>query len=121
MASKDPLEQIEEAARDSGKYDTRGLLFVVRSLEHCRRRLNRTGHVTGQELVESVRLLAIDDFGPTAKLVLNGWGIDSTEDVGNIVFLLVRHEILSKTEEDTIEDFRNGFDFETEFVTNYRW
>jgi uncharacterized repeat protein (TIGR04138 family) len=77
--------------------------------------------VTGQELLESARALALDEFGPMAKSVLNHWGVSSTEDIGRLVFLMVEHQILSKTEEDTIEDFRQAFDFETEFVTKYRW
>jgi uncharacterized repeat protein (TIGR04138 family) len=47
--------------------------------------------------------------------------VETTEDFGRIVFLMVKHEILSKTEEDQIEDFRDCFDFETEFVRNYAW
>ncbi|MBD3161043.1 MAG: hypothetical protein GF346_02630, partial [Candidatus Eisenbacteria bacterium] len=62
-----------------------------------------------------------EEFGPTAKLVLNHWGIESTQDVGRLVFLMVEHELLSKTEEDRIDDFRDLFDFKTEFIDKYRW
>ena len=114
-------ERIEELAEESQRYRAEGFYFVLRSIEHCRRRLQRTGHVTGPELLESSRQLAVEEFGPMAKSVLNHWGIESTEDIGRIVFLMVDNGLLSKTDEDALDDFRNGFDFETEFVRKYRW
>lgn len=122
MASSPGLqERIELLAEQTGRYRSAGFLFVLRSIEHCRHRLAREGHVSGQELLESAREVAIEEFGPMAKRVLNHWGIEDTEDIGKLVFLMVESEILSKTDEDSIEDFRHGFDFETEFVTKYRW
>ncbi len=121
MAGGDVYEKIEEIAERSERFQPQAFLFVLRSIEHCRRRLSRAGHVSGRELLESSRLLAIDEFGPMAKSVLNHWGIESTEDIGRIVFLMVENDLLSKTEEDRLEDFRDAFDFETEFVRKYRW
>ncbi len=114
-------EQIEKLAEASGRYRPQAFLFVLRCLEYCRRDLQRTGHVTGRELVSAARDVAIGEFGPMAKTVLNEWGIQTTEDIGRIVFLMVDAGLLTKTEEDTLDDFRDGFDFETEFVRNYRW
>lgn len=121
MPSGDVNERIEDLAERSARYTPAALYFVLRGIEHCRRRLQRMGHVTGQELLESCRQIAIDEFGPMAKSVLNHWGIETTEDIGRIVFLMVDNELLSKTEEDDLDDFRDGFDFETEFVRKYRW
>ena len=83
--------------------------------------MKREGHVTGQELVESARLLAISEYGPMAKSVLNHWGVETTEDFGQIVFQMVRRGLLGRTDEDSLNDFMDGFDFETEFVRNYTW
>jgi uncharacterized repeat protein (TIGR04138 family) len=121
MSSSEIYGTIEELAESCGRFRTEGFLFVFRALEHCRNRLKRSGHVSGQELVESARQLAIEEYGPMAKSVLNHWGIERTEDFGEIVFLLVENDLLGKTDEDKIDDFRDGFDFETEFVRNYRW
>ena len=44
------------------------------------------------------------------------WGVHKTEDIGQIVFNMVRAQALRKTDEDKIEDFANGYDFRTEFV-----
>jgi uncharacterized repeat protein (TIGR04138 family) len=117
----DLLGRIETISDASGRYRPAAFLFILRCLEHSRRRLRREGHVSGQELVASARELALTEFGPMAKTVLNDWGIMETEDFGRIVFLMVDAELLSKTEEDSLDDFRDGFDFETEFVRNYPW
>ncbi len=121
MESSNGYEMIEKVAEESGRFKPAAFLFVLRSIEHCRRRLARSGHVTGSELVESVRQLALTEYGPTSKLVLNDWGIHRTEDIGTLVFLMVEHQLLSRTEEDTIGDFADGFDFDVEFVQKYRW
>ncbi len=118
---EDLYGSLERIAEKSGRYDPRAYLFVLRGLEHARQRLRREGHVSGQELTESIRLLAIAEFGPTAKLVLNGWGVETTDDFGRLVFQMIDGGLLSRTEEDSLEDFRDRFDFETEFVRNYPW
>lgn len=117
----DLYEKLEQLAESSGRYRLAAFLFVLRCLEQCRRSLGRVGHVSGRELVESAREVALSEFGPMAKSVLNEWGIETTEDIGRIVFLMVEEKVLSKTEEDSLDDFRDGFDFETEFVRKYRW
>ena len=48
--------------------------------------------------------------------VFDNWGIHSCEDIGNMVFNLIGAGIFGKTEEDSIEDFRNVYDFEEAFV-----
>ena len=121
MPAGDVYDRIEEIAEASGRYRPAAFLFVLRSIEHCRRRLERAGHVTGRELLESARQVAIEEYGPMAKSVLNHWGVETTEDIGRIVFLMVENDLLSKTDEDRLDDFCDGFDFESEFVRNYRW
>jgi len=121
MSATEFLEKIEQIAEASSRYRTQAFFFVLRSLEHCRQRLGREGHVTGRELAEAARDLAIGEYGPMAKTVLNDWGIRSTEDLGRIVYLLIDHEILGKTEEDSLDDFREVFDFDAAFVRDYRW
>jgi uncharacterized repeat protein (TIGR04138 family) len=121
MPPADLYDKIEELAGASGRFDPKAYLFVLQCLDHCRRRLKREGHVDGRELVESARLLALSEYGPMAKTVLNHWGIKKTEDIGAIVFQMVEDGLLSKTQEDSPEDFLEGFDFETEFVSNYPW
>ena len=73
-------------------------------------------HVTGPELLDGVRRYALKEFGPMVITVFDNWGIRSCEDVGNIVFNLIGAGVFGKTEEDSIEDFKNVYDFEEVFV-----
>ena len=73
-------------------------------------------HVSGPQLLEGVRQYALKEFGPMVVTVFDNWGIHSCEDVGNMVFNLIGAGIFGKTEEDSIEDFKNVYDFEEAFV-----
>ena len=48
--------------------------------------------------------------------VFDSWGIHSCEDIGNMVFNLIGAGVFGKTEKDSIEDFKNVYDFEEAFV-----
>ncbi len=76
-------------------------------------------HVTGPELLEGVRQYAVKEFGPMVLTVFDNWGIHSCEDIGNMVFNLIGAGIFGKTEEDSIEDFKNVYDFEEAFVNPF--
>ena len=73
-------------------------------------------HVTGPELLGGVRHYALKEFGPMVMTVFDNWGIHSCEDIGNMVFNLIGAGIFGKTEEDSIEDFKNVYDFKEVFV-----
>jgi len=73
-------------------------------------------HVTGPELLDGVRRYALKEFGPLVMTVFDNWGIHSCEDIGNMVFNLIGAGIFGKTEEDSIEDFKNVYDFGEVFV-----
>lgn len=48
--------------------------------------------------------------------VFDSWGIHLCEDIGSMVFNLIDAGIFGKTEEDSIDDFKNVYDFEEAFV-----
>src|SRR5436190_1182366 len=73
-------------------------------------------HVTGPELLHGVRQYALKEFGPMVMTVFDNWGIHSCEDIGHMVFNLIGAGVFGKTEEDSIEDFKNVYDFEEAFV-----
>lgn len=96
-------------------------LFLLDALEMVLAELAERRHVSGPELAEGVRTLAIARFGPMARTVLAYWGICSTEDLGEVVFALVNAGVLVKRKEDRLEDFEKLFDFEEVFERNYPW
>ena len=76
-------------------------------------------HVTGQELCESIRLYALDQFGYMAKCVLNSWGVHETGDFGEIVFNLIRIGKMKRSESDQREDFDNVYEFDKVFQQRF--
>lgn len=77
-------------------------------------------HVTGQELCEAIRQLALHQYGYMAKTVLNSWGVYTTSDFGEIVFNLIRIGHMRKTPDDRREDFDNVYDFEAALEEGFR-
>ena len=103
------------------RYDERAYLFVLAGLEFCQQRLEERRHITGHELAEGCRDLALERFGVMSKLVLEHWGIRSTTDIGNIVFALVDLGMLLSQPNDSIADFEGVFDFNQAFERDYPW
>jgi uncharacterized repeat protein (TIGR04138 family) len=73
-------------------------------------------HVAGPELLGGVRQYALKEFGPMVITVFDCWGIRSCEDIGHMVFNLIDAGIFGKTDQDSIEDFKNVYGFEEAFV-----
>ncbi len=113
-------DKVDEVVKKDPRYKPQSYAFVMGALDYILRKLEKPRHITGPELLEGIKELAKEEFGPTAKLVLEHWGIKNTEDFGNIVFNLVETGIMSKTEEDRVEDFKDVFDFTEEFEGKYQ-
>ena len=77
-------------------------------------------HLTGQELCEAIRLFAIDQFGYMSKTVLNNWGIQGTNDFGEIVYNLIDIGMMKKSETDERELFSDVYSFEKAFVEDFQ-
>lgn len=121
----DPIERIETFARERGRYKTQAYFFVLGGLDHTLHLLNRKEekgpkrHVSGQELSRGIKDYAMVQFGPTARLVLDYWGIHATSDFGRIVYDLIELGYLGKNESDRLEDFDDVLDLNRELIDNY--
>lgn len=119
---KDP----RQLAKKDGRYAPDAFDFLFQGLDRAVKLAGheeaRAGgkHVSGLELLEGIKQQAFDLFGPLTPYVWRSWGVRTTLDWGNIVFLLVEAGLLNRQEEDSLEEFAKGFDFEEVFVTNYR-
>jgi len=105
----------EICARDP-RYAAESYYFLREALDFTVKALKKPAegperHVTGQELTGGIRDYALQEFGPLALTVLRTWGLQRTEDFGEIVFNLVEAGKLGKTEKDDRAAFANGFDF----------
>ena len=63
-------------------------LFTLSALHYVLDRLPEPRHISGRELAEGMRDLALERFGPMARSVLEYWGIQATADLGELVFAL---------------------------------
>jgi uncharacterized repeat protein (TIGR04138 family) len=102
------------------RYTPEAYLFVREGLDHTVRKLEAPRHVSGQELLDGMREYALKEFGPVARRVLSEWGINECIDFGHIVFNLVEEGLLGKTDEDSIKEFMNGYDFHEAFIQPFR-
>jgi len=93
-----------------------GLSFTVQRLhEHPETMSDHDRHISGQDLCLGLRDFAIEQYGLMAPIVMSHWHVKRTEDFGRIVFAMVDAGLMSKTDEDTIDDFRGVFDFHEAF------
>jgi uncharacterized repeat protein (TIGR04138 family) len=112
---------ILDVAQKHGRYKPNAYRFTLDAVGFTVRALEENRHVSGNELLEGIRRLALDRFGPMAKTVFEQWGVSTTEDFGAIVFQLVDEGLLGKTEQDKMSDFARGYDFDDAFVRNFDW
>lgn len=113
-------EYARKAAEKDPRFDVDAYLFLRDALDftiagQSRAAAGRPRHVRGPELLAGFRDLALREFGPLAHTVLETWGIARCEDVGEMVFNLIDVGAFGKTDEDTREDFANGYNFEDAF------
>jgi len=113
-------------ARDP-RYSYHAYEFVFEALEYTKalksrpkpRGRSRTAtvprHVTGRDLCEGARRLALDQYGLMALGILKLWGLRSTSDIGDVVYNLIEAGDLEKTPTDERSHFDDVFDFEVAF------
>ena len=103
------------------RFDERAYLFVLAALEFVQQRIPERRHLTGRELAEGCRDMALARYGVLARTVFEHWGLRSSADIGELVFTLVETGLLMSQPQDTKEDFVGVFDFDTAFDRNYPW
>jgi len=130
MTLEDELKTV--TVRDA-RYSIDAYEFAFAALEHARRSQYRASrllvrsrarrkvpsrHVTGQELCYAARDLARGLYGRLAYLVVSGWGLKSTSDLGAVVYNLIDAGILNTSPDDRREDFDDVYDFQAELTTD---
>ncbi len=116
----DIYQGIRSILEDDPRYSRAAYFFLFEALEHTLKLREQDGHVSVENLLEGIRLLAIARFGLLAKTVFNDWGVHATEDFGEIVFNLIERDLMRKTDSDSRDDFADGYDFEVAFVSSFQ-
>lgn len=123
------MSTTSQSTRRRLRYHQHAYQFVFAALQYTQESLGRSrdlgpededAHISGEELLEGIRRLAIEQFGLMARCVFVRWGVQTTADFGRIVFELVERGEMRKTERDQLSDFVGAYDFEDAFERDYR-
>lgn len=117
-------EALDKVVALDPRYDREAYLFLQDALDFTmksrkKRKSELSRHVTGQELLEGIRVYALREYGPMTCTVFETWGVGKCEDFGEMVYNLIRAGIFGKTDTDSIDDFRGGYDFLEVFEKPY--
>jgi uncharacterized repeat protein (TIGR04138 family) len=121
-------KSLQELIEDVGVYPAPAYQFVQEALGYTVRKMHGvrkdcdatiSRHVTGQNLCECAREYAVSQWGLLAYTVLRRWNITRTIDIGRIVFALIDIGQMQKTDNDTLDDFRDVFDFKKALEAEY--
>jgi len=108
-------ERLKAVVAKDGRYQIGAYRFMYEALDYTVKQIGCKRHITGRELCEGLRNLALDQFGGLAVMVFETWGVRRTADFGDIVFNLVDAELMSRSEGDSRADFDNVYDFREAF------
>lgn len=120
-------QSMPKAARNDDRYPAEAFEFIHRGLGYTVQKIHgsvvdprASRHVSGQQLCEGLREFALQQWGMMARTVLRRWGIVATLDFGRIVFAMIDAGEMQRTEQDSLEDFIDVFDFKQAFEAGYR-
>lgn len=119
-------EVVDKIVERDPRYHRDAYHFVREALDHTQKSIHKDAradqpkkerHVSGQQLLDGIRGYALQQFGPMVLTVFEEWGVRRCEDFGEIVFNLVDNGngLFGKTEQDSHDDFKGGYDFEEVF------
>jgi len=114
-------EELDKIVAKDPRFTREAYNFVREALDFTQKLLGKPPkddvprHVSGQQLLEGIRDYALQQYGPMSLMVLEEWGIRRCEDFGELVFNMVENSLLAKTEKDSRDDFKGGYEFEDAF------
>ena len=125
----DTWKKLQSVVSKDRRYSMQSYQFVFEALDYTASKLGKKynssmeeeRHVTGQELSEGVKQYAMKKFGYMTRIVLEQWGITKSGDFGEIVFNLVDSGLMGKTETDSLDDFKDLYDFYIEFDEKFKF
>ena len=126
----EPQNNLQAIAAGFGVYPVeayefvrRGLSFTVEKIPHgVITTPDKTRHVTGRQLCEGLREFALLNGGCSPAPFFAAGNITATLDFGEVngFNLIQSAQDMLACEEDSIDDFRNVYDFKNAFESGYR-
>jgi len=125
-----PEKSLEAIVEEVGLYPIEAYEFLQKGLSYTVNKIHGVAkpeeevhvsrHVDGRILCDGLREYALKRWGLMAQTVLKRWNVKKTVDFGRIVFAMVDNGWMQKTEDDTLDDFRDVYDFGSAFESGYR-
>lgn len=129
MSESNEEPDLRAALEGSAPYPMEAFAFVREGLDHTVRSLHGEmpegpvdeeevldRHVDGRELSLGLLDYSIRKYGLMAEAVLRHWNITRTDDFGRIVFAMIEQGMMSRTDDDVLEDFFGVRPFATVFA-----
>ena len=130
--SKDEPD-LRAALEGAAPYPMEAFAFVREGLDHTVRHLHgempegpidedeiQDRHVDGRELSLGLLDYSVRKYGLMAEAVLRHWNITRTDDFGRIVFAMIEQGMMSRTDDDVLEDFFAVRPFSSAFAPGLR-
>jgi uncharacterized repeat protein (TIGR04138 family) len=118
-----------DLVRDDPRYPVEAYEFVQDAVAFTQEMLGREPHeddppdadyhVCGEELARGTCEMAVCEFGMMAPVVFRRWGIHTTDDIGSIVFNLIRAKKLSQSDREHPAHFHHLFDVEKVLASGF--
>ena len=106
-------EAVCRIVENDKRYHASAYEFISGAVSYTIKRMDReknprgSRHISGQELIDGTLAFAVEQFGPLAPDVLESWGVTEGSDIGNIVYNMIRVELLTASPEDSRSDFNS--------------
>lgn len=115
-------DSLYDLVRQDPRYPVEAYEFVCEAVSFTQESLGRDPreeddpeadyHISGEELTRGACELAVREFGLLAPVVFRQWNLRRTDDIGHVVFNLIRANLLSQSDRDDIADFHDLFDLD---------
>jgi len=108
MSLYEASERIRKEIIESGmddRYKIGAYEFVLSGLNFYISKIGEKRHVGGRELSKGLLMFASKQYGPMAKSVFDYWGLATTDDLGYIVYNMIRIGLMNKKPWDSLDDF----------------
>ena len=112
--SRDADISIEKITKIEKLYHADGykhVLLVLINLQKKFKHDKNGSDVSALDIIDYFKIYTKGLYGLMSRVVLETWGIYTTDDIGTIVDLLCKYKIISKNKNDKSSQFHNVYDF----------
>ena len=111
-------DSFEDVVAKDSRYNARAYALLTDVIHYLSGEDGK--HCSGEDILDEFKERALDQYGPLTYTVLTEWGIQSTEDIGEMMFNLVDAKRIQRDENDSADAFSGGYDFKEAFLAPYQ-